>query len=495
MTVRPAIDRNRTSIRRRGPVQIQFDFPLLAVVAALLGLGLVMIFSASYAQAADLLDQSTYYFAHQLRWLAIGAVVMSVAALIDYRFWRRFSIVILIGTVALLFVVLIFAERNLGARRQLINGSLQPSEFAKLALTFYIAYWLTSKGDRLRNVPYGLLPFAVLLGLVAGLIMLQPDIDTTVIIVMTALVMFFIAGADGKQLVASLTIVITIILLAVTKIPYANQRLNDYLAGLKDLASSSDHARSAVLALASGGWLGEGLGSSRYKYLGGVPLPWSDSIFAIIGEELGLVGALVVIGLFLILGYRGLRIAWRAEDRFGMVLACGITTWLCAQAFVNIAVNTATLPFSGMTLPFVSYGGSSLVATLAAVGILLSISRYANKQPAPNWLTLGAAREAAPAPRVRRRHWWSRISRVGRPRRAGAQSRSATRSRQPRSAKSGMAAATWKAASVRSVGRTRGKPRRRASRQYARATRAVGWRSATRRATAGSAGRRVPRRR
>lgn len=379
----PSSARLTATMETRQP-RISFDFVLLGIVTVLIGLGLVMVFSASYALANDYFEDSTYYLMRQLQWLAIGTVVMVAAILFDYRRLRHLSVAMMMVTVLLLLAVLLVGGERLGATRYLgRGGSIQPSELAKLTITIYIAYWLTSKGDRLRNVSYGLLPFAVLLGLVAGLIVLQPDFDTTVIIVVASLVMFFVAGADLRQLLVSLAVAALTLYLAILRTDYASQRIADFAVGLTDPLKSSDQVWKSVKALATGGLLGTGLGDAQSKFLGGVPLPWSDSIFAIIGEELGLIGTITVVALFVALTLRGLQIALRSQDRFGLVLGCGLTAWLAFQAFTNMAVSTAMLPYSGQTLPFISYGGSSLVTCMAAVGVLLSISRYGTRDPAP----------------------------------------------------------------------------------------------------------------
>ncbi|MEZ4768353.1 MAG: putative peptidoglycan glycosyltransferase FtsW [Caldilineales bacterium] len=358
--------------RRAGPSPARYDFVLVMVVATLIGLGMVMIFSASYVQANNLYGKSAFYFLRQLQWLAVSVIVMVAAALLDFRILKRLALLLMAGTVLMLIAVLLFGSESLGSKRHLFGTSVQPSEVAKLTIIIYIAYWLSSKGNRLKEVSVGLVPFSVLLSLVALLIVLQPDFDTTALIVLTGLIMFFIAGADLKQLgIAGVVAIITFIVV-VTQIEYASIRINEFIQFLKDPGTGSAQLTASLQALANGGVLGAGLGDGTTIIL----LPFTDSIFAVIGEELGLVGALGVVALFVAFAYRGLRISLQAGDSFGLILGCGITGWIALQAFINIAVNTATLPFSGLTLPFVSYGGSSLVACMAGVGVLLSISRY-----------------------------------------------------------------------------------------------------------------------
>ncbi len=466
----------------------QYDLPLLAVVAILVGLGLVMVFSASFAQSNQYFGQSTYYFLRQLRWLALGIIAMVAVALIDFRILKRFSLIIMAVTVLLLLAVLVFGHDNLGSRRHLLGTSVQPSEVAKLTIIIYISYWLSSKGPRLKEVSYGLVPFAILLGLVALLVVLQPDFDTTGLIVVTALIMFFVAGADVKQLAIFGVIATVTFLFAVLQIDYASKRIHEFLSFLQDPLTGSAQMRAGLAALANGGLFGEGLGDGRNV----VYLPFTDSIFAVVGEELGLVGTLGVIGLFLAFAYRGLRIALRSQDSFGLILGCGITAWIAIQAFFNIAVNTATIPVGGLTLPFISYGGSSLLATMTAVGVLLSISRYGARAPAGQ--TAERASAAAPSGASYAtlgfgwRNWWSRLSHPGRARRV----KPAQRTGQYSSGASYTKRNTGFKVNTTSTTRVDGLSRRitRTKRTIARRT------GATRRKTnSGSAVTRIPRRR
>jgi cell division protein FtsW len=389
------------------------------IVAALVGLGLVMVFSASFTQANRFRGTPTYYLLRQLQWVVVGIIAMAAIARIDYRILKRLSLLLMIGTLFVLLGVLIVGTDSLGSRRHLIGTSVQPSEVAKLTIIIYIAYWLSSKGSRLKAVSDGLLPFSVLLGMVALLIILQPDIDTTALIVFTALVMFFVAGADSKQIAIVLAIAAATFLLVATKFGYASQRMDDYMSFLRDPTLGSDQVQSALQALARGGLFGAGIGSGQSL----VQLPFTDSIFAVIGFELGLVGTLGVVVLFGSFVYRGLRIALRCSDPFGLILGIGITAWITLQAFLNMAVNLAMLPFSGLTLPFISYGGSSLVACMAGVGVLLSISRHGSAEAAP---AAQAARLEAPRTTgagyatltLGWRHWRTRLSHSGRARSA-----------------------------------------------------------------------------
>ncbi len=354
-----------------------FDYVMLVLVVGLVGFGLVMLFSASYAFAYWAKDNPLYFFQRQLVWVGLGSVALLILVNTDYRIWSELALPILGLTVVVLFLVLVAGSDRFGARRQLLSGgSIQPSEAAKLTFIIYAATWLSSKGERLRQMNYGVVPFAVLLGLVIGLLLLQPDLDTSLIITVTAMAMFFVAGADLIQmgligLLGALTFGAAVLLF-----DYARMRFRVFLEAIANPFQAQDfHVQQVVAALMAGGIQGRGLTESEYKLPPGLPTVHSDSIFAVVGEELGLVGTLLVLSLFLLFAYRGVRIALLAPDAFGTLLAFGITTWLTLQALINIAMITATIPIAGLVLPFFSYGGSSMVANLAAIGILLNISR------------------------------------------------------------------------------------------------------------------------
>jgi cell division protein FtsW len=281
-------------------------------------------------------------------------------------------------TVGLLAAMVLVANRWLLG----IPGSqsVQPVELAKYGAIVYIAAWLEAKRDVLRDFNLGLVPFALLLGTLAGMILLERDLSTTVIFVATAAAMFFVAGADLRQLVVlflfgSAAIVIVVGVLGYNYServkPWLQQILHGDLSALNQVGL--DQPMQSVRALSKGGWFGIGLGHSEQKFL--LYAPHTDCIFAIIGEELGFIGALCLMVLFGVFVWRGLRVALRAPDTFGMLLAIGIVAWVVFQALLHVAVITVTMPFTGTVLPFVSYGGSSLLSGLGAIGILLNISR------------------------------------------------------------------------------------------------------------------------
>ncbi|MCC6453483.1 MAG: FtsW/RodA/SpoVE family cell cycle protein [Caldilineaceae bacterium] len=355
-----------------------YDWGLLTIVATLLTLGVIMVFSASYTIGIYVFDDPLYYFIRQLMWLGVGTVAMIVTMRIPYTLWQRWSVLLMIGAFLALTAVIVLGVEILGSTRTLFSGSIQPAEPAQIIIIVYVSAWLASKGERIRNVQVGLLPFAVLMGIVTLLLVAQPKISTAVLIVATASIMFFIAGAELRQLLVVGLGGSATFWLIIHYSAYAGPRIERYLQGISNpLESQEWQATRTLRAIVNGGIFGQGLGGSDYKLPGGVPLGWSDNIFAIIGEELGLLGTLLVIFLFCLLVYRGLRTALRAPDTFGMLLATGITSLLALQALLNAGVALAIAPATGITLPFISYGGSSLLTVMAAVGILLSISREA----------------------------------------------------------------------------------------------------------------------
>jgi cell division protein FtsW len=354
------------------------DYVLIGIVGSLLVIGLIMVWSVTFSPRVDLgLPDPQSFAVKQLEFAALGLVGLLVLSRIDYHRWGQLAIPLMAATVLVLILLLFLPESN-GARRWLFNGSFQPAEVAKFTVIIYMARWLSSKGERLRQVTYGLLPFAIFVGGVTGLIIRQPNLSTAIIIGLCAMAMFFIAGADLIQYILLLIAGGVTVALVIANTPYQMSR---WLVFLQDpftnLTKDNYQIAQTLIALGSGGLIGRGLGSGYSKF-GFVPAPHTDSIFALLGEEVGLVGTWAVLALYLALVYRGFRIAAKSKDPFGQVLAAGLTFWLIFQAFVNIAVVTATIPFTGVPLPFISFGGSALVSALAAVGVLLNISRSEN---------------------------------------------------------------------------------------------------------------------
>ena len=366
------------------------DYLLLACTIALLVLGTLMVYSASFAVAHNEFFDDAYFLTRQLASVGVGGACMLLAMRVDYRRLRFWTLLILIVSIALLVLVLVpgLGVRSYGAVRWLKLGpvQVQPSEIAKLALVLYLADWMARRGPRVASFFNGLLPFGVFVGVVAVLVELQPDLGTTAIIVGTAACVFFVAGANlvhitllGAGGVAAGS------LLMVHLSGYRLERIRAFLDPWSDIQGSGWHTAQGLIALGSGGLFGNGLGNGLHKYYW-VPNAHTDAIFNIIGEELGFVGCLGVLVLFGILAWRGFLIAWHAPDSFGRLLATGLTCLLTLQALVNVAVVTNSLPYTGITLPFVSYGGSSTVISLIAVGMLLNISRFSGtpREPQPS---------------------------------------------------------------------------------------------------------------
>lgn len=421
-------------IDRAKPGTTHVDYVLLLSVAALLLIGLMMVYSTTFDWSYANTENPLSYFTRQTMVVALGLVLMAVLSRIDYVWWQRLAVPVMGVALVLLILVLVVGTTVFGAQRTFLNGSVQPSEPAKLAIIVYIAAWLSSKGPKVRQLTYGLIPFSMLIGVIAGLIVLQPDFGTAILIVATAGAMFFIAGADLLQMALGSVISTGSFYVLITNSAHASQRLKEYLDTMSDLEPVSYHVRQALVALGSGGLFGRGLGAGYQKF-GYLPAPHTDSIFAVLGEELGLAGCLVVVALFALLAQRGFKVALEARDPFGAVLASGLTCWLIFQALINVAVMTAVIPFTGIPLPFLSMGGSAMVSCLAAAGLLLSVSRGSEAavmpRPRPQPVTASSQmRESTYSLSVRnggRRRagaflWWrnrrSRLSSLGRRQRA-----------------------------------------------------------------------------
>jgi cell division protein FtsW len=348
------------------------DYWLLAVTFALVVVGLIVLYSAAMAQNPG---NPSRLVLRQATWAAVGIAVMAVLARVDYHRWTLYSLPLLFFTCVLLLLVLIFGEVVFGSRRWVVNGSVQPSELMKLALTIYVAYWLSSKGDEMKKATHGLIPFTLMVGFVTAVIMAQPDFSTAMLIAGVALLLFVIAGVELWQVGLLGLVVAGFAALLIVTAHYRVDRVNDFQAAMRDPLAAGYHIRQTVIALGSGGLTGRGLGNGVLKF-GHLPAANTDSIFAVIGEELGFVGCVTVVALFALFAWRGIRIATQAEDAFGSFLAAGLVLLIVVQAALNIAVVTATVPYSGLPLPFISAGGSSLVMCLASIGIIFNISGH-----------------------------------------------------------------------------------------------------------------------
>jgi cell division protein FtsW len=353
---------------------------LFALVVILNLVGLLMVLSASAYDSNEEYGSPWYQFQRQLLWLVLGSIALIVVMRVDYHAWRKRAPLFLAVAVGLLVLVLVPGlglEVN-GASRWIGFGSfrIQPSEIAKLAVLVFVADLLARRAHRIDQTRVTLRPVLVVFLVVAGLIMLQPNLGTTIILGVIVFVMLVVAGVPLKPLAFTAAGGgLAAAVFAVAE-PYRYRRLMGFRDPWADPLNTGYQTIQAQVGVANGGLIGTGLGEGRAKW-GFLPFPHTDFIFAVIGEELGLIGALTVIALFLALGVLGIRTALRAPDRFGMLLAAGITTWILFQAFVNIGAVIGALPITGVPLPFVSFGGSSLLVLMAAAGLLLSVARQA----------------------------------------------------------------------------------------------------------------------
>lgn len=370
------------------------DLWFLLAVAILLVVGTVMVFSASLAFAVTNQDSTSYYLIRQSEWLLVGGIAMYVAMRVDYHRWRHLAgLGLVVSAVGLLLLHTHFGYAINGSLRWLRFSSfveLQPSEFAKMGLILYAAHWFANQRAELRHSLRGLIPFAVVVGAIVALVFKQPDLGTTAVIVVSLFTVYFIAGARAWHLaLLAVAAVIGYKFYMHHMAGYQAARLVAFLNPWKDPNGAGYHYVQLLNALGTGGPTGVGLGQSQAKYT--MPEPHTDSIFAIIGEEWGFVGTIGVLTLFLLFAIRGLRASVLAPDLFGRLLAAGLTCSIVFQALLNMAVVAKVVPFTGVPLPFISYGGSSLSISMMAVGILLNISKSAinlkeERTPAPTYL-------------------------------------------------------------------------------------------------------------
>jgi cell division protein FtsW len=368
------------------------DVPLLLTVVALIVFGLIMLYSASFDFSFKEYGSSTYMFNRQLKWLALGILAAFVLSLFDYHRWRKLVVLAMLGTIGLLVTVLFINETRLGASRTLFEGSYQPSELAKLVSVLYLSVWLYAKRQFLHDISLGLIPLGVILGIIGGLIYLQPDLSAAGTVLILGGLLFFLAGADIKQIIFILMLAVVIGWVVVQFSETGQDRVNSFVAGLKDPTHASYHVQRSFEAVIKGGIFGVGLGQADTK-LTGLPFAPTDSIFAVVAEELGLFGSVLLMSLYASLVWRGLVIARRAPDMLGTLLAAGVTFWIGIEALINMAVMVGLLPFAGNALPFISAGGSNLVSIMCAVGIMLNISRQSSESvrlEENEWRSFGA---------------------------------------------------------------------------------------------------------
>ncbi|MBN2045662.1 MAG: FtsW/RodA/SpoVE family cell cycle protein [Anaerolineales bacterium] len=364
-------------VRKRGVggIQLGIDPVLLIAIVFLVLFGLVMVFSASWEMSYYEYEGShTKMFTRQLIFTLVGVAAAFVAAYFDYHNFRRLALLLMGATVGLLILVQILQNVRFNAVRTLYEGSGMPSEMAKLVLIIYLSVWLYNKRHQLNKVGFGLIPLAIIIGFLAGLIIVQPDVSAAFTLVILGGIMFFVAGGDLKQIFILLAVTFLVGLVVIQVQPTAQDRISDYLQGLRDPREAHPHVQRSIEAFARGGLFGMGIDKSETK-THGLPVPPTDSIFAVTAEETGLLGTTVMIGLYVILTLRGFKIAREAPDMLGQLLAIGITFWLMMEALINMGMMVGLVPFAGNALPFVSLGGTSMLFSLSSIGILMNVSR------------------------------------------------------------------------------------------------------------------------
>lgn len=363
--------------RRQRPLYLGVDVPLLIAVASLLGFGLLMLYSASWEYSVSIMGQRpSYLLERQVRFLLLGGAAALGAFFFDYHRIKKFVIPMMLVTLVMLMLVIFYVnEVRLGARRGLFQGSIQPSELAKLVVIIYLAFWLHAKQGLLHKFSFGLLPMAAILGISSALILFQPDLSAAATIFLIGGLMFFMAGGEMRQIIPSLIIALVVGSLLILVYSTGQERIASFIEGMQDPKMASYHVVRSFEAIVRGGLFGTGIGRANTKFTG-LPVAPTDSIFAVIAEETGIGGACVVILLFIIFLWRGLAIARNAPDLLGRLLAAGITVWIFLEAVINMSVLVNLLPFAGNALPFISYGGSNLTMALVGVGIIMSVARY-----------------------------------------------------------------------------------------------------------------------
>jgi len=365
---------------KRGLFRLTFDTPMLVIVLCLSIIGLLAIYSASWSHSLRVGLPASYFLTNQIKWLFIGSLIASVISLFDYKLLMRKEILLLMMgiTVLMLIAVMFVTDDPSGLNRGLFRGSVQPSELAKLSIIIYLAAWLTSRQEQLNKFTFGLVPVSIIVGFIGGLIAIQPDVSATITVFALGGLLFFLSGGSIKHILLML-ILIVLVGGAVILVSDRAERILTFNPNLQNIDNVSYHIQRSLEAVIRGGWFGVGIGRSTTKSTG-LPVPWTDSIYAVLVEETGIVGGTLIIGLFLLLLWRGILIAQRAPDLFGKLLAGGVTIWIVLEAFINIAVLVNLIPFAGNALPFLSSGGSSLVTTLVGIGILMSIARVSNEE-------------------------------------------------------------------------------------------------------------------
>ncbi len=372
MSLRPMLGRNSQ--------EKNIDYSLLVIILMLLAFGLIMVFSASSANAHYQFGDATYFFKRQLIWAVVGIAVMLMTSKFSYKNIERYANLLFMISIVLLLLVLVIGIEVNGAKRWLGMGgfTFQPSEIVKITLVFFLAKSLTNNPHRTENLVDGFIRYMGIIVAIAGLVLLQPHMSGAMVIAIAGCVVLFASGFKIRYFVVSGMAALPLVLTLILSSDYRRKRLTSFLDPFKDKMDESWQIVQSLYAIASGGLYGMGLGQSRQKFLY-IPEPQNDFIFAVICEELGFLGAIFVMFLFTLLIWKGINIARKAPDEFSCLVATGITSLIAVQVIMNIAVVTSSMPVTGVTLPFFSYGGTSLVILLVGMGVLLNISRYVDK--------------------------------------------------------------------------------------------------------------------
>jgi cell division protein FtsW len=365
-------------VPQKKALNLGVDLPLILSIFSLLVFGGLMVYSASWDFSLGIYDDPTYIFSRQMQWLALGVVAIIVISFIDYHYWRIAALPLMGVTLVGLLAVYVVGDARHNATRTLSEGSFMPGELAKIATILYLAVWLYAKRNQIKEVSYGLLPLGAIVGIVSGLIMGQPDLSAAATIIMLGGILFFLAGGELKQIAVLMAMIAVVGWIVVQIHPTGSYRVANYLQGLEDPLNYSYHVQRSIEAFVKGGFFGVGIGKGNTKFLG-LPVPPTDSIYAVVAEETGWIGATVLVILFGVVLWRGLSIARRAPDMLGALIAAGLSIWLVVEAMINMGVMVGIVPFAGNALPFISAGGSNLLVSMSAVGIILNIDRLGRK--------------------------------------------------------------------------------------------------------------------
>jgi cell division protein FtsW len=369
---------NQNSVRTSRPARREraagVDWVLVGVVTGLTLFGLLMVYSAGPKFALAIDKKPDYFLIRQVIWAAIGLTAAFVFSRIPYRIYQRLTVPMMAITIISLIVVAILSDTTLGANRSIFQGSIRPSELAKIVAIIYVSVWLNAKRDVLNDITLGLVPLMLILGVMGGLILIQPDLSAAITVIVLGGILFFLAGGEWRQIALTIAVVVLVGWIVINIYPTGVRRVTDYMAGLHDPLNASYHVQRSLEAVINGQIFGVGIGHGSTKFTG-LPVAPTDSIFAVIVEEVGLFGSGLLIIAYLVLLWRGLAIAHRAPDRLGSLLASGFTIWIVIEALLNMAVMVNLLPHAGNALPLISYGGSNMTVTLSAIGILMNISQ------------------------------------------------------------------------------------------------------------------------